>query len=184
MPSRSSPLLLPLLLLLLQGPPTAQAYHVSSVATLLDEDNFLPHIQRVIDSQNHRTVFVRFFLHGEGDQTHSSWEHVARSPHRVHGATFADVDCSESVELRESHRAGSEGWPMIKYFNWHTGIKGGVWHPPSHATDHDFRMFVLRVVRDAHRQSREKHHAHLQALHSPDAEHTWDTGRQAKREDL
>lgn len=95
-----------------------QAYRVKSVANLLDEETFLPHVKRALSSQDHRTVFVRFFLHGEGDRTHTNWEHIANSPHKIHGASFADVDCSESIELKEAHQAGSEGWPMIKYFNW------------------------------------------------------------------
>ena len=46
------------------------------MASLLDEETFLPHIQRALSSQDHRTMFVRFFLHGEGDRTHTTWEHV------------------------------------------------------------------------------------------------------------
>ena len=56
---------------------TCQAYRVHQVASLLDEETFLPHIKRVLKSQDHRTIFVRFFLHGEGDRTHATWEHVS-----------------------------------------------------------------------------------------------------------
>ena len=104
-------------------------------------------------------------LHGEGDRTHTTWEHVANSPHKIHGAYFADVDCSESVELKEAHRAGEQGWPMIKYFNWHTGLEGRMYHPPSHQTDHLMRTFILEVIREAHTESRRKHHAHMEHKH-------------------
>ena len=92
-----------LALLMTEG---AHAYHVTHVATLLDESTFLPFIKRAIDSQNHRTVFVRFFLAGQGDRTHRAWEHIANQKHKIHGASFADVDCAMSIELKEAHRAG------------------------------------------------------------------------------
>ena len=79
------------LLLLGAAPGRVRAYHVTHVATLLDESNFLPHIKRAVDSQNHRTVFVRFFLAGQGDRTHRAWEHIANQKHKIHGASFADV---------------------------------------------------------------------------------------------
>ena len=138
-----------------------QAYHVAEVATVLDETNFLDHIQRAIDSQNHRTVFVRFFLAGQGDRTHRAWEHIATHKHKIHGASFADVNCAESIELKEAHRAGLEGWPMIKYFNWHTGLAGKVYHPPQHVTYSQMRQFVIDVVVDAHKESRRKHREYL-----------------------
>ena len=144
---------------------TANAYRVHHVATLLDEETFLPHIKRTLSTQSHQTIFIRFFLHGEGDRTHTTWEHVANSPHKIHGAYFADVDCSESIELKEAHRAGSEGWPMIKYFNWHTGLEGNTYHPPNDVTDHGMRMFILEVIREAHTESRRKHHAHMEHKH-------------------
>jgi len=37
-----------------------QSYKVHQVATLLDEETFLPHIKRTLASQDHRTMFVRF----------------------------------------------------------------------------------------------------------------------------
>ena len=153
------------LLLLGAAPGRVRAYHVTHVATLLDESNFLPHIKRAVDSQNHRTVFVRFFLAGQGDRTHRAWEHIANQKHKIHGASFADVDCAESIELKEAHRAGSEGWPMIKYFNWHTGLAGKVYHPPSHVTNSQMRQFVIDVIVDAHTESRRKHKEHLEAKH-------------------
>ena len=152
-------------LLLALLPPCAVAYHVTHVATLLDEASFLPFIKRAIDSQNHRTVFVRFFLAGQGDRTHRSWEHIANQKHKIHGASFADVDCAESIELKEAHRAGSEGWPMIKYFNWHTGLAGKTYHPPHHVTNSQMRQFVIDVIVDAHTESRRKHKERLEAKH-------------------
>ena len=149
------------LILLGAAPGRVRAYHVTHEATLLDESNFLPHIKRALDSQNHRTVFVRFFLAGQGDRTHRAWEHIANQKHKIHGASFADVDCAESIELKEAHRAGSEGWPMIKYFNWHTGLASKVYHPPSHVTNSQMRQFVIDVIVDAHTESR------LQAQRTP-----------------
>lgn len=54
---------------------------------------------------------------------------------------------------------------MIKYFNWHTGLEGRTYHPPSHQTDHMMRTFILEVIRESHTESRRKHHAHMEHKH-------------------
>ena len=54
---------------------------------------------------------------------------------------------------------------MIKYFNWHTGLAGKVYHPPSHVTNSQMRQFVIDVIVDAHTESRRKHKEHLEAKH-------------------
>ena len=154
-----------LLILLLMALPAASGYHVRPVARLLTESNFDRVMMKAIKSKNHRTLFVRFFLHGEGDETHTSWEHVVRTPHQIHGATFGDVNCAESHELMRRFKAGSEGWPMIRYFNGHTGPEGGVYHPPQHVTDTDMRNFIIDTVIDAHKVTKKKHREYLEDLH-------------------
>jgi hypothetical protein len=47
----------------------------------------------------------------------------------------------------------------------HTGLEGRTYHPPNHVTDHQMRMFVLEVIREAHTESRRKHHAHMEHKH-------------------
>jgi len=37
---------------------------------------------------------------------------------------FAEVNCRESKELMQKHKAGQGGWPTLKFFNKETGLEG------------------------------------------------------------
>jgi len=89
--------------------------------------NFDETVQKEIDSGN--TMLVRFVASpgwGWWLKQAPAWNTVTRAFAESSGVSFGDVDLSNNDAVRrDEFKAGSGGWPTIRYFNKDTGLLGG-----------------------------------------------------------